>query len=220
MKSKLLIVIIICFLLLPYTVFSAEETSPIDQLNYLSDEALQLTKSHRYEDAKKILETFSDKFSTVTVSDQNFTMDELRIVTIAHNEAVEATTNASMDPDERINRVTKLRLVIDAISSTKQPLWTEMKEPMLTVFNEVKTAALNGEREVFNERLNSFLALYEVVYPSMKIDVSAERIQKLDTRINFVDQYRVEILNDIDARQELLVLEIRTANDFRWINGR
>ena len=121
-------------------------------------------------------------------------MDELRIVTIAHNEAVEATTNASMDPDERINRVTKFRLVIDAISSTKQPLWTEMKEPMLTVFNEVKTAALNGEREVFNERLNSFLALYEVVYPSMKIDVSSERIQKLDTRINFVDQYRVEIL--------------------------
>jgi sporulation protein YpjB len=207
MKSKLLIVFIMCFLLLPYTVFPAEETSPIDQLNYLSDEALQLTKSHRYEDAKKILETFSDKFSTVSISDQNFTMDELRIVTIAHNEAVEATTNASMDPDERINRVTKLRLVIDAISSTKQPLWREMKEPMLTVFNEVKTAALNGESELFNERLNAFLALYNVVYPSMEIDVSSERIQKLDTRINFVDQYRAEILTNTDARQELLVLE-------------
>ena len=207
MKSKLLIVIIMCFLLFPYTVFAAKETSPIDQLNYLSDEALQLTKSHRYEDAKKILDTFSDKFSNVSVKDQTFTMDELRIVTIAHNEAVEATSNASMDPDERINRVTKFRLVIDAISSTKQPLWTEMEEPMLTVFSQVKAAALNGENEVFHEKLNSFLALYEMVYPSMKIDVSSERIQKLDTRINFVDQYRVEILTDNDARQELLVLE-------------
>jgi sporulation protein YpjB len=207
MKSKLWIVVLMCFLLIPYTVFSAEETSPIDQLNFLSDEALQLTKSHRYEDAKKILETFSDKFSTVTVKDQNFTMDELRIVTIAHNEAVEATTNASMDPDERINRVTKFRLVIDAISSTKEPLWTEMKEPILAVYNEVKTAALNGETEAFHESLNSFLALYEIVYPSMKIDVSSEKIQKLDTRINFVDQYRMEILSDNDARQELLILE-------------
>ena len=108
MKSKLWIVILICFLLIPSTVFSAEETSPIDQLNYLSDEALQLTKSHRYEDAKKILETFSDKFSTVTVKDQTFTMDELRIVTIAHNEAVEATTNATMNPDERINQSDKI----------------------------------------------------------------------------------------------------------------
>ena len=64
-----------------------------------------------------------------------------------------------------------------------------------------------GNVKYFNEKLNSFLALYEVVYPSMKIDVSSERIQKLDTRINFVDQYRVEILTDNDARQELLVLE-------------
>ena len=145
MRSTLWIVIMICFLLLPYTVFSAEETSPIDQLSHLSDEALQLTKSQRYEDAKKILDTFSDKFSTAAVKDQSFTMDELRIVTIAHNEAVEAMTNAEMDPDERINRVTKFRLVIDAISSTKEPLWTEMKEPMLKVFNAVKEAALNGE---------------------------------------------------------------------------
>ncbi len=89
--------------------------------------------------------------------------------------------------DERINRVTKFRLVIDAISSTKEPLWTEMKEPILAVYNEVKTAALNGETEAFHESLNSFLALYEIVYPSMKIDVSSEKIQKLDTRINFVD---------------------------------
>ena len=103
----------------------------MDQLNYLSDEALQLTKSQRYEDAKKILETFSDKFSTYTIKEQSFTMDELRIVTIAHNEAVEATTNATMDPDERINQVTKFRLVIDAISSTKEPLWTEMEVPIL-----------------------------------------------------------------------------------------
>jgi len=218
MKSKLWIVFIICFLLLPYTVFSTEETTPIDQLNYLSDEALQLTKSHRYEDAKKILETFSDKFSTVTVKDQNFTMDELRIVTIAHNEAVEATTNVSMNSDERINRVTKFRLVIDAISSTKQPLWTEMEVPILSVFNEVKKAALNGEQVAFYESLNSFLSLYEIVYPSMKIDVSSERIQKLDTRINFVDNYRSQILTDKDARQELLVLETELQTIFEDLN--
>jgi len=99
----------------------------------------------------------------------------------------------------------------------KQPLWTEMKEPMLTVFNEVKTAALNGESEVFHERLNALLALYEVVYPSMKIDVSSERIQKLNTRINFIDQYRMDILTDNDARQELLVLETELQTIFEGV---
>ena len=60
----------------------------------------------------------------------------------------------------------------------------------MTVFNEVKEAALNGEKEAFHENLNSFLSLYEIVYPSMKIDVPVERIQKLDTRVHFIDHYR------------------------------
>ncbi|MCQ6273894.1 sporulation protein YpjB [Bacillus sp. V3B] len=207
MKSKQWMMVLICFLLIPTIVFADEETSPIDQLNYLSDEALQLTKSHRYEDAKKILDTFSDKFSTVTVKERTFSMDELRIVSIAHNDAVEATTNATMNPEQRINQVTKFRLVIDAISSTKQPLWTEMEVPMLSVFNEAKEAVLNGEKESFHENLNTFLALYEIVYPSMKIDVSVERIQKLDTRVHFADHYREKVLTEQDARQTFLNIE-------------
>ena len=66
-----------------------------------------------------MLDTFSDQFSNISVQDQYFTMDELRIVTVAHDEAMEATSNASMDPDERIKSVTKFRLVIDAISYYK-----------------------------------------------------------------------------------------------------
>lgn len=207
MKSKLWIVIFLCFLLLATNASANDDSSPIDQLNALSDEALQLTKSQRYEDAKKILETFSDKFSSVTVQESTFTMDELRIVTIAHNEAVEATTNVTMEPDERINRVTKFRLVIDAISSTKHPLWTKMKEPILAVFDDVKEAAFNGDQEAFHKSLNSFLSLYEVINPSMKLDVSPERFQKLDTRINFIDHYRQDILTQRNSMKELLILE-------------
>lgn len=207
MRSKLWMIAVICLVLLPYKVFSADDPSPIDQLSYLSDEALQLTKSQRYEDAKKILDTFSDKFSTYTIKDHSFTMDELRIVTIAHNEAVEATTNTTMNPDDRINKVTKFRLVIDAMSSTKEPLWTEMKEPMMMVFKDIKEAAINGKQEEFNERLNSFLTLYEIVYPSMKIDVPIETLQKLDTRVRFVDHYRMQIIEDPNATKELVALE-------------
>jgi len=207
MKSKLWIVILLCFLLISPIASANEETSPIDQLNSLSDEALQLTKSKRYGDAKKILEAFSDKFSSVTVKENTFTMDELRIVTIAHNEAIEATTNVSMNPDERINRVTKFRLVIDAISTTKHPLWTKMEEPILAVFDEVKEAAFNGNQDAFHKSLNSFLTLYEVINPSMKLDVSTERFQKLDTRINYINHYRQDVLSKQNSMKELLILE-------------
>jgi sporulation protein YpjB len=207
MRSKKWIVFIMFFLLLPNLVFANGETTPIEQLNHLSDEALQLTKSHRYEDAKIILEAFSDKFSSVTVKEQSFTMDELRIVTIAHNEAVEATTNATMNPDERMNRMIKFRLVIDAISGSKEPLWTEMEEPVMAAYDGVKKAAINGEREVFHQQLDTFLSLYDVIHPSMRIDVSSEKVQQLDTRIQFVDHYRMDVLEKDTAKQELINIE-------------
>ena len=214
MRSKGWIVFLMFFLILPNLVIANEQTTPIEQLNELSDEALQLTKSHRYEDAKIILEAFSEKFSSVTIKEQTFSMDELRIVTIAHNEAVEATTNATMNPDERINRVTKFRLVIDAISGSSEPLWTQMETPVMSAYDEVKKAAINGVEDDFHLHLDSFLALYEVIHPSIKIDVPFDKIQQLDTRIQFIDQYRMDVLNQDQARQELFHIESELSSIF------
>lgn len=214
MKSKRWIFFLMFFLMMPNLVFANEEATQIEQLNDLSDEALQLTKSHRYEDAKVILEAFSEKFSSVTVREQAFSMDELRIVTLAHNEAVEATTNATMNPDERINRVTKFRLVIDAISGSKEPLWMRMEEPVMQAFDEVKQAAIDGNNQDFHHHLNTFLSLYETIHPSIKLNVSSEKIQQLDTRIQYVDHYRMDILNKEQARAELFQVEAELASVF------
>jgi sporulation protein YpjB len=207
MRSLQWIVLLILLFILPNSVFAHVEKTPIEQLNYLSDEALQLTKSHRYEDAKAILEAFSEKFSSVMVKEQSFTMDELRIVTIAHNEAVEATTNATMNPDERINRVIKFRLVIDAVSGSQEPLWTEMEEPVMAAYDRTKRAVVNRDKESFQQNLNTFLSLYDIVQPSMKIDVPVQKIQQLDTKIQFVDRYRMDVFESDTAKQQLFNME-------------
>jgi sporulation protein YpjB len=205
MKVKVVILIWVVFFLSPVLVFAQhdEKNSTIENLDHISDEALQMVKLQRYEDAKKILEYFSDQFSTVTVKEQSFSMDELRIVSVAHNEALEATTNVDLQHDERMNRVTKFRLVIDAITSSHQPLWTEMEGPMMTVFQSVKDAAYYGNNTNFHSNLNSFLSLYDMIYPSLKIDISKEQIQKLDTKVNYVDHYRPKVLSNVSNQQEL-----------------
>ena len=205
MKLKLAILIWVVFLLPPLSVYAehVEPNSTIENLDHISNDALQMVKLQRYDDAKKILEYFSDQFSSVTVKEQSFSMDELRIVSVAHNEALEATTNVEMQHDERMNRVTKFRLVIDAISSSHQPLWTEMEGPMMTVYQSVKEAAYEGNNTNFHSNLNSFLSLYDVIYPSMKIDISREQIQKLDTKVNYIDHYRPQVLSNISNQQEL-----------------
>ncbi|MDF2636650.1 MAG: sporulation protein [Pelosinus sp.] len=193
-------------MLTPITVYANEQT-PIEKLDMISDEALQMMKFHRYEDAKKLLDYFSEQFTNIYNNNHSFTMDELRIVTVSHDEAMEAAVNSSMEYEERVTKMTKFRLVVDAISTSHQPLWIEMKESILTAFQQAKEAANSGDSAHFHTNFNTFLSLYNVIYPSMKIDVSVENIQKLDARINYIDEYRSEVVNNMKSQQELEGLE-------------
>lgn len=208
MKMKSLIIFLLIFLIIP-THMEAEtdaETSLV-KLDQISDEALQMVKLNRYQDAERLLGFFSDQFLTMTVREQLFSMDELRIVTVSYQDALEAVANNELTHEERVNKVTKLRLVTDAIISTHEPLWTGMEGQMLSALYDIKEAVMNGETDAFHMQLNSFLSLYEVVYPSLKIDVPMETMQQLDTRISYIDQYRPQLLANIDSQHELEVLE-------------
>ncbi len=213
MKAKFLLLLSVLMMIAPFAAY-AEPTSPVEELDDISDQALQMVKLHRYEDANRLLKHFSEEFLTVTGDGRPFSMDELRIITVAHDEAVEAMANADLGHAERMNRVTKFRLVIDAIASTHQPLWTEMEGPIMTVFNDMKTAAYEGDNDQFHSNLNSFLSLYNVIYPSLKIDINPERIQKVDAKVSFIDQYRPQVLNEASSQEELEALESDLQNIF------
>ncbi|PLR80471.1 sporulation protein YpjB [Bacillus canaveralius] len=207
MRAKFVILFLAVLLLAPISTVYSEQPSPLDKLDLLSDQALQMIKLQRYDDAGKLLEYFSEEFLAFTTSERIFSMDELRIITVAHDEAVEAAGNGQLNPEERLNRVTKFRLVVDAVTSTHQPLWTEMEDPIMTVFHDVKEAAGNGDNEKFHLTLNSFLSLYEVIYPSIKLDVSRERVQKLNTRVQYIDHNRPQLLSGTSSQEELNALQ-------------
>ncbi len=204
MKARVVIFISILILLFPITIH-ANETSPIDKLNSISDEALQMVRSSRYDDAHKLLLYFSEEF--ISMDQRPFSMDELRIVTVAHNEALEATANESLEHSEVVNKVTKFRLVMDAINTGGQPLWTEMEGQVLMVFGGVKEAVKSGHSERFHEQLNSFLTLYQMIYPSLKLDIRSEKVQRLDTKINYIDHYRPKILSEESSMKDLDSIE-------------
>jgi sporulation protein YpjB len=206
MKVKILLLFSVLLLMAPLATYAAP-TSPVEELDDLSDEALQMVKLQRYEDANRLLKHFSEEFLTVTGNGRPFSMDELRIITVAYDEAIEAVANPDIGHNERINRVTKFRLAIDAIASTHQPLWTEMEGPIMTVFNDVKTAAYEGDNDQFHSNLNSFLSLYNVIHPSMKIDINPDRIQQIDAKVSFIDQYRPQVLSEASSQEELEALE-------------
>lgn len=202
MKTKGFI-LFLAFLFMPLFSVRAEPTSTINNFDHISDEALQMVKLHRYDDAEKLLKYFSDQYLVQLENEPSFSKDEIRIITVAHRDALEAIKNENMPHDEKMNLVTKFRLVMDAISSGNQPLWTEMEEPIMTVFQNAKKAAYNGNNENFHSNFNTFLSLYNMIYPSLKIDIPAEQILRLDAKVSYIDQYRPKVLKEAENHQEL-----------------
>ncbi|AYV66854.1 MULTISPECIES: sporulation protein YpjB [Niallia] len=221
MKAKLVMLLMILILLLPisFSVYADQKTpaKELDELDTLSDEVLQLVRSERYEDAKKILDYFSNQFSSVSVNGSPFTVDERRILTGTHDEAVEAITNQSIKNDERINSVTKFRLAVDAVSSGEQPLWTQMEEPVMSTYREMKDAILLDDKEKFDEKLDSFLSLYQIIYPSLKLDVSAAQFQELNSLVEFMNTYRLQVFNQQGDLEEVTQLESELQDVFNQL---
>ncbi|ETI66614.1 sporulation protein YpjB [Neobacillus vireti] len=213
LKIKWLLLFAIIMMMTPIAA-AAEQQSPMERLDDISDEALQMVKFHRYEDAKKMLDYFSDQFTNISGNARPLSVDEVRIVNTSHDEAMEAAVSPNMKYEERINKLTKFRLVIDAIATSHQPLWTEMEEPIMSVFSQARDAAINGDTAHFHANFNTFLSLYNVIYPSMKVDVPIETIQRLDARIDFINEYQSQIISDTKSQQELYALDTDLKNLF------
>ncbi|MBW3113303.1 MULTISPECIES: sporulation protein YpjB [Bacillaceae] len=193
-------------ILVPQPLIAEESTSPMNELDDISDQALQMTKAGRYEEAKHLLVYFSDEFASMS-AERSFSMDELRILTISHNLAVESINQTSLDQEQKVNAVTKFRLVMDALNSQHQPLWVEMEDPIMEAFNGVKLAAEKGNAEDYQMTLNVFLSKYNIIQPSIKLDIPVERAQVLDARISYLDHYRQDVLEGQETMSELTALE-------------
>ncbi len=211
-RAIMILTIVISFLI-PIQTFAEE--SPLSPLDVISDQALQLTKAGRYEEAKQLLDIFSKELTEAQATNSSvFSVDEFRIITVAHNQALKAIQDNAVHHAQKINDVTTFRLVMDAMSSQYQPLWAEMKDPIMTTFQGLKQAAETGDPEAFHEKLNNFLTKYSMIQPSIKLDLPVTRVQQLDTRVSYIDRYRHDVIQSSEAFQELSLLETDLENLF------
>ncbi|WP_019242005.1 MULTISPECIES: sporulation protein YpjB [Bacillus] len=212
MFNKVTVILVLLFFSL-VTSTSAVTSSNKDKLVGKTDEALQMTKLKRYGDSITILNSFSDQFLLSDSNIANLHVDERRIVTAAYDEAVKALENENVTHDYKVNAVTKLRLVVDAIYSQYQPLWTEMEERMMSAFSETKKAVSDQNSQSFNNELNNLLVDYDLIYYSLKVDLSEETIQKIDSKFQYLDHYRPQVFENSTSVKDIEVLQ----NDMKTI---
>lgn len=195
----------------------AKPNSAISELDQLSDEALHLTRFGRLEEAKSLLVRYGALFAEQGTKDRSFTIAEIRVLTSMQYEALNAVTSISMDDTSRIDKVTAFRLATDAAASKYQPMWAGMENRIIQAFQQVKNAALEGDSVLYNQQLNEFLSIYSIIQPSIKIDLPIEKVQKLDSKMTYLDEFRSKF-SDQEWAQQLDDIEVDLNKLFTEIN--
>jgi sporulation protein YpjB len=205
--SRWMIIITVVIVFMKPSIGLANHTENWEKLDIITDQALQLVKHQKYDDAQKLLSYFSDQFSKVIIHKNSFSMDEIRVITTSYEEAESALMSNNVTHEERVKAVTKFRLVVDALKSEHQPLWTEMETSVMATFHTLKEAVSTGDAQVFQHELNSFLGKYDIIYPSVRLDLDAQQSEKINAHITYIDESRNELFNHESRMEHMQVME-------------
>jgi len=187
------IFIVIVMLFLPMTVVHGEEQSyeqKLRQLNQLTDSILLLIQEDKLVEAKELLQHVSKEFLLIPNEQSKLTMTELQVVTFVYDRAYSAVQSVSMAKEERLQRITEFRLVLDALSDVKQPLWKQSEQLLKTHLQHLKEATYKQNKQEQQLALNQFIRRFEMIRPALLIDLKGEVFTKLDSKIKYLDYQR------------------------------
>ncbi len=178
-----------------------------EAIETIADQSLQFVKVDRRQEAEELLNVFSKRFLDAAAQGNLYSMDEINIVTIALEDALNTIQDTEKTNQEAVNEMTKFRLAYDAVSHEKSPLWTKMRGQILAAVQDTRKAVKDQDSVAFQEELNRLLSIYNILYPSLKIDVTPEKFQQVDAQLKFIDQYRPQVFSDSRTQQDIVTLE-------------
>jgi len=205
--KKLLLIIIIGMLLFHIKPAFAAETYDWKSLNKISDTALQLAKQERFEESAQLLNYFTVKFEEIPIDRNVISLDHYRTITNTQKTAQDLLLNEKVSTIEKVRSLTKFRLVVDAMVSEHQPLWGSMETSIMETFSQMKSDVEQGDKESFQHDFNEFLSLYEVIYPSIQVDLDFQRIKRMDAHISVVEDRLFHEIPVTSRVKQLTVME-------------
>jgi sporulation protein YpjB len=205
--KKLIVALIIGMLLFHMKPALAEETYDWESLNKISDTALQLAKQERFSESAQLLEYFAGKFEEIPIDREYISLDHFRTITSTHKNAQAVILDDKVSTEEKVRSLTKLRLVVDAMVSEHQPLWGSMETSILETFSQIKSDVEEGDNQSFQHDWNQFLSLYEIIYPSIQVDLDSQRVKRMDAHISVVEDRLFQEIPETSRVKQLVAME-------------
>ncbi|WP_100331404.1 sporulation protein YpjB [Bacillus xiapuensis] len=208
--------LLVC-LLFALPIYSQAESidSRLLKLDHLSEQILEFTKAGRYHQSKELLETFQREQVRAQRKNDQITEQEWAVITEARQQAYELMQSPEGKEQQCIERATAFRLAVNAVSSDYKPLWIRMEKPVMTSLNELKKSSSSADHSRFHESLNAFLAHYDMLQPSLQLDIPAGRLASLENHVRYVDHFRERLLNEGASAEDIERLEKEVDTIFR-----
>ncbi len=204
---KWLIALIIGIVLVQTKPINAEETYDWDFLNKISNTALQLAKQERYSESAQLLDYFSMKFEDIPINRDSISLDHFRMISSTHKDAKSIIQDEKKTKEEKVRTLTKFRLVVDAMVSEHQPLWGSMESTIMETFSQIMTDVQAGDIQSFQHDWNEFLSLYEIIYPSIQVDIDDRRVKQMDEHISVIGDKFFQDVPETSRVKQLLLME-------------
>ncbi|MRX70979.1 sporulation protein YpjB [Bacillus lacus] len=205
--KKIIAGMMVFFFLAAPVIVQAVETHDWGTLNKLSDTAYQLAKQNKFTESAEILKYFEQEIQKMPELGESMPKEHFRTISISQQHALEAMSSGGAREDEKVRAVTQFRLLVDALGSQYDPLWSSFEEPVMTVLQDLKRCAERGDTLSFQYSWSKFAGIYNMIYPSVVVDVHPQEIKRMDAHISVVEDSLFFSLPATARTKQLLVME-------------
>lgn len=210
MKKILAGIIAFMFILFPVRIYATTWS----EMTELLDDSLQLVKQEEYDKATQLLTYFSKQFLTVDQK-KKIAPEHIRVISLAYDKALKSLEGQGINKQIKIDDVLALRLVLDAEVSKYQPLWMEREENVMSTFGKIENAMQKEEHDHFQEALNVFLHEFDIIYPSLMVDLSEEELQRVNSHLSYLDEFRYMMIQNKSGQTQVKIIKDDLKNIFR-----
>lgn len=183
---------------------TSNEQKEWSEINELTAEIWELGKIERFDEAADVLE-FAAADISKTGEVITLRPDQQRLVEYTLSEALMSIQNPEWTKEKKMNKLTEVRLLVDALQTDYEPLWKKTGLMILEPFISMEKGINKNDYSYFHQAVNLLLQRYETVRPALSVDLSSKEMDRLDEHVSFVDHNRSAILTDENHQKQLEV---------------
>lgn len=204
--KAIITILLVCLtlVLVPNHTFAKGATSNKSwgQISDLSDQFFQYVNSKQYTEAQAALEQFTKKWNKLSLSTLDITDMEQEVMSSSLANVSKVINGDNSDLEKRQSAI-EFRLTVDSLENNSDPLWKELKDQILQPFKAMEQAVKSGDDSKFQTALNQFLDVYQMIYPSLVIDMNPGQLQAVNTAVNDLVDQRMTVLDNKKVIEQL-----------------